>query len=57
MKCSKCSGMMFLDRTFSDNKTFEVYCIMCGIRKFVGKDTGLGKWLTVKETARLRSAL
>ena len=57
MKCMKCTGKLFLDRTFSDNKTFEVYCIMCGVRKFVGKDTGFGKWLQAKETARLRSAL
>jgi len=57
MKCTKCSGKLFLDRTFTDNKAFEIYCIMCGIRMFISKETRFGQWLTAKETARLRSGL
>lgn len=49
MTCMKCSGKMYLDRTFSDNENFEVYCISCGIRKFVNKKTEFGKWLAKME--------
>lgn len=55
MKCGKCSGKLFLDRTFSDNENFEVYCIMCGARKFVSKKTGFGKWLVKMESRRLNA--
>ena len=53
MKCGKCRGRVFLDRVFSDNKNFETSCILCGDRKFIGKETDLGKWLTKKEQARM----
>ena len=53
MKCMKCSGKMFLDRTFSDNKNFEVYCMMCGMRKFISKSGKFGAWLEKQEARRL----
>lgn len=53
MKCKKCAGRLFLDRVFSDNMSFETFCILCGDRKFVKKDSELGKWLQKQETARL----
>lgn len=53
MKCRKCNGKVFLDRVFSDNKNFEIYCILCGGREFISKESGLGKWLTQKEKERL----
>lgn len=52
MKCKKCSGRVFLDRVFSDNKNFETSCIICGDRRFIGKETELGVWLTKMETIR-----
>lgn len=52
MKCGKCTGKVFLDRTFSDNRNFEVYCVMCGDRKFIGKETSFGLWLERMETLR-----
>lgn len=52
MKCSKCSGKLFLDRTFSDNENFEVYCIMCGLRRFISKKTEFGTWLAKRESLR-----
>ena len=55
MNCKKCSGRVFLDRVFSDNKNFETYCILCGDRKFVSKDTELGKWLALMETRRSKA--
>lgn len=42
---------MFLDRVFSDNKNFETYCVLCGDRKFISKETPLGQWLAQKEKA------
>lgn len=55
MKCRRCSGRVFLDRVFSDNKNFETSCILCGDRMFIAKETELGRWLTKKEQA-LRNA-
>lgn len=52
MICTRCSGRLFLDRVFSDNKNFETSCIKCGDRKFISKDSKLGQWLTKKEQAR-----
>lgn len=40
---------MFLDRVYTDNKNFELYCLMCGGREFVSKSSRLGKWLERKE--------
>lgn len=53
MKCRKCNGRVFLDRVFSDNKNYELYCILCGDRRFVSKDTELGKWLEKMELGRM----
>jgi len=53
MGCSKCNGRVFLDRVFSDNKNFELYCILCGDRKFISKDTAAGKWLAAREQQRM----
>jgi DNA-directed RNA polymerase subunit RPC12/RpoP len=52
VKCQKCSGKMFLDRTFSDNENYEIYCMMCGVRKFISKKTGFGAWLQKVEEQR-----
>lgn len=57
MTCVKCRGRVFIDRVFSDNKNFEVYCIMCGDRKFIGKRTELGLWLARSEEARMNAAI
>ena len=51
MNCQRCNGRMFLDRVFSDNKNFELYCILCGDRKFVSKSTEFGTWLSQVETS------
>lgn len=53
MECRRCNGRVFLDRTFSDNKNYELFCILCGDRQFVSKMTELGKWLEEKETERM----
>lgn len=36
IKCNKCSGKVFVDLTFTDNKNYEAFCLTCGKRWFVG---------------------
>jgi hypothetical protein len=46
MKCNKCQGRVFVDRVFSQKLHVELFCIMCGKRWMVNKDTSaLGRWL------------
>jgi hypothetical protein len=52
MKCRKCNGRVFLDRVFTDNKNFELYCILCGDRRFIDKQSEMGNWLGKMETGR-----
>jgi len=50
MWCKKCSGRVFVDRVFSQKLHTELYCIMCGKRWMVNKETSsFGKWLENKE--------
>lgn len=53
MECRRCNGRVFLDRTFSDNKNYELFCLLCGDRRFVSKASELGQWLETKEKARM----
>lgn len=57
MICEKCQGRMFVDRTFTENRNYEVFCIICGSRKFVSKNTELGKWIHKKEVQRETAAI
>lgn len=52
MECKRCNGHMFLDRVFSDNKNYEIYCILCGERRFINRNSVLGIWLEKKEKFR-----
>lgn len=42
-------GRMFVDRVFSENKNYELSCVLCGERKFIAKNTVFGKWIDKKE--------
>lgn len=53
MQCRRCNGRVFLDRTFSDNKNFELFCMLCGDRRFISKGTELGEWLQAQEQVRM----
>lgn len=57
MKCTKCKGRVFLDRVFSDNKNFETYCILCGDRKFISKESEQGQWLLQQEQRRMAAGV
>lgn len=52
MNCNKCGGRVFLDRVFVDNKSYELYCLICGARRFESKGSLVGQWLTQKERER-----
>jgi hypothetical protein len=50
MSCRKCEGRVFVDRVFSQKLHMELFCIMCGKRWMVNKDTNaFGKWLEQKD--------
>jgi hypothetical protein len=50
MTCQKCDGRVFIDRVFSQKLHIELFCIMCGKRWMINKETnGLAKWLDKME--------
>jgi hypothetical protein len=50
MWCGKCNGRVFIDRVFSQKLHAELFCVTCGKRWMINKDTNaLGKWLDAKE--------
>lgn len=53
MKCGKCKGRVFVDRVFSQKLHVELFCMMCGKRWMINKDTSaLGKWLEQSEKTK-----
>jgi hypothetical protein len=51
MWCKKCNGRVFIDRVFSQKLHIELYCIMCGKRWMINRESSkLGKWLDQKES-------
>ena len=56
MKCGKCKGRVFVDRVFSQKLHVELFCMMCGKRWMINKDTSLlGRWLEKIEKEKLKS--
>lgn len=51
--CRRCNGRAFLDRVYTDNKNFETSCILCGDRRFIGKETEIGQWIQKQELRRM----
>lgn len=50
MFCKKCNGRVFIDRVFSQKLHMELFCIMCGKRWMINKETNvLAKWLEKQE--------
>lgn len=33
--CDKCTGKVFVDLTFTENKNYEMFCLKCGKRWFI----------------------
>ena len=56
MKCNKCQGRVFVDRVFSQKLHVELFCMMCGKRWMINKDTSaLGKWIEKIENGQLKA--
>lgn len=56
MWCKKCSGRVFVDRVFSQKLHVELFCVMCGKRWIINKETSrFGKWLEKKEKEQERN--
>lgn len=50
MWCGKCNARVFVDRVFSQKLHMELFCILCGKRWMINKETSaFGKWLDQKE--------
>lgn len=55
MNCKKCGGRIFVDRVFSQKLHVELFCVMCGKRWMINKDTSpLGRWLENLEKTKLK---
>lgn len=46
LTCKKCQGRMFLDIVFSEYSHYELFCIRCGKRPMIAKESDTGRWLT-----------
>jgi hypothetical protein len=56
MWCQKCNGRVFIDRVFSQKLHAELFCIMCGKRWMINKETSkFGKWLEKRERLHQKS--
>ena len=56
MTCKRCNGRIFVDRVFSQKLHIELFCLMCGRRWMLNKDTNaLGRWLEQTEKEKLKS--
>lgn len=56
MWCVKCNGRVFIDRVFSQKMHIELYCIMCGKRWMINKESSaFGRWADQKEEAYKKS--
>lgn len=54
LKCNKCSGRVFVDRTYSEGTHIELVCINCGKGWALSKEkNAMAKWLIRQERARL----
>jgi hypothetical protein len=56
MRCGKCSGRVFVDRVFSQKLHMELFCVMCGKRWMLNKNSSrLGAWLEKIEEEHAKS--
>ncbi len=42
-------GRVFVDRVYSQNLRVELFCVMCGKRWMIKRDTRFGAWLAKRE--------
>jgi hypothetical protein len=46
MWCGRCNGRVFVDRVYSQKLRIELYCVMCGKRWMIRRETRFGTWLS-----------
>jgi len=46
MWCKRCSGRVFVDRVYSQKLRIELYCVLCGNRWMIRRETRFGTWLS-----------
>ena len=56
MKCKRCNGRVFVDRVYSQNLRVELFCIMCGKRWMIKKDTNRFALWVAKQEAKVQHA-
>ena len=49
MWCERCNGRVFVDRVYSQKLRVELYCVMCGKRWMIRRESRFGTWLSNKE--------
>jgi DNA-directed RNA polymerase subunit RPC12/RpoP len=56
IKCSKCSKTMMIDRIYNSISHLEIFCLLCGSRKFFHppSESEEGRWLLKKEIERAK---
>ncbi len=59
IRCKKCLRKMIIDRVYNSVSHMEIYCIICGSRRFFHppSDSKEGKWLLEKEIERAKSTM
>lgn len=59
IKCVKCNGRMFVDRQYTEINNIELFCIVCGSRKFFHppSQTLEGQWLLKRELLRAKNTM
>lgn len=56
MTCGKCSGRVFVDRVFSQKLHIELFCVMCGKRWMLNRETNrFAKWLDQRDIEHAKS--
>jgi hypothetical protein len=56
IKCQKCGGRVFVDRVFSQKLHVELFCILCGKRWMINKETSaFGRWLERKDSEHAKN--
>lgn len=59
IKCKKCFRKMLIDRVYNSVSHMEIYCLICGSRKFFHppSDSEEGRWLLKKEIERAKNTI
>ena len=59
LRCTKCFQKMLVDRVYNSVSHLEIYCLICGSRKFFHppSDSEEGRWLLKKEIEQAKNTM